>query len=125
VGGVPRFCLATKTIRFGHAQRRDRELVTHFRLEHRLRAGLADATAGSSPPLERRRGALVRRPSPWLRRLALWGVVGSEIASARRFRVFRRRESEVLDSLAAGAPLHLAAVGLPSRKQKLDGLCLS
>jgi hypothetical protein len=56
---------------------------------------------------------------------ALGGVVGSEIASARRFRVFRRRESEVLDSLAAGTPLHLAAEGMPNREQKLDGLCLS
>jgi hypothetical protein len=51
-------------------------LWARFRPGDRLRAGLAGAMAGASPLLERRRGALVRRPSPWLWLLALRGVGG-------------------------------------------------
>jgi hypothetical protein len=46
------------------------------------------------------------------------GCVGSEITVGRRLRVFRRRESEVLDSLAPSILRHLAGEGLPSRKQE-------
>jgi hypothetical protein len=53
-----------------------RAISARFRPEDRLRAGLAGAMAGASPPAGRRRGALVRRPSPWLRRVALRRMVG-------------------------------------------------
>jgi hypothetical protein len=45
--------------------------LARFRPGNRLRAGLAGVTAGLSPLVGRRRRALVRRPSPWVRHVAL------------------------------------------------------
>jgi hypothetical protein len=47
-----------------------------FRPGDRLRAGLAGATAGLSPLVGRRRGAFVRRSSPWVRHVALRRMAG-------------------------------------------------
>jgi hypothetical protein len=46
-----------------------RGLWARFRPGDRLRAVLADATTGISPPVGRRRGALVHRLSAWARGL--------------------------------------------------------
>jgi hypothetical protein len=46
-------------------------ISARFRPGDRLLAGLEGAAAGPSPLAGRRCGALVRRPSPWLRRVAL------------------------------------------------------
>ncbi len=56
----------------------ERALWARFRPGDRLLAGFADATAGASPPAGRRRGALVRKPSPWVRRLAFRGFGGKQ-----------------------------------------------
>jgi hypothetical protein len=54
----------------------DWALWTRLRPGDRLQAGLGGVTAGSSPLVGRRLGALVRRPSPWLWCLALRGLGG-------------------------------------------------